>query len=153
MQMEGRFLGKYYSLAKISLLDFTSADIYFHSNKILGTKLTDTLTRENAHDKLRNYIFSPKVPDSFENYIKSNVVDKLERGRYFILVMPMGINAFDENLLKRIALDDKMYKNISMHYLLTSKAAINLNKIVQKYFSTEAIIKKDEWEIYILKKV
>ncbi|HBH17608.1 MAG TPA: hypothetical protein DDX14_01430, partial [Cyanobacteria bacterium UBA9579] len=153
MPMEGRFLGKYYSLKDINLLDFTVGDICLDSNILLGAKLTDILTKENAHDKLRNYILSPKIPYSFENYIKTNVVDKLERGRYFIIVMPAGLKPFDENLLTNIAVNDKIYKNISLYYLLTSKAAINLNKIVQKYFSTEAIIKKDEWEIYILKKV
>ncbi|OGI29946.1 MAG: hypothetical protein A2287_05020 [Candidatus Melainabacteria bacterium RIFOXYA12_FULL_32_12] len=152
LPMEGKFLGKYYSLKDINLLDFTMADICLGSEKILGIEVLDILTRKNAHDNLKKYILYSKIPVSFENYIRKSVVSKLDKGRYFVTVMPIGMKPFDEDLLIKIARNDRIYKDISLYYLLTSRAAINLEKIEKKYFQTVKIIKKDGWEVHILKK-
>ena len=154
MPIGGKFLSKYYNDAQ--MFPFEIGKIY-RSNReslkeYLGDDIPGTLTRDNAYQLFRNFIKSDYVPSAFTRYIRNGVIDKLDKGRYVVIVVSKCYSGYSNDELKYMAGNDNVYKTSSLTFMINSKMVIDLLEVCYKDLTPIAVIRQWSWEIHILKK-
>lgn len=155
MPFSGRFLSRYFDA---NILDFDFSDIYIRNKNnslsmILPNKVVSSLTKKNAREKLKPYIFSTEVPKGLENYLYKNVYNKLEKGSHFVVVINKNYY-FGNNLMQKMRKKNSTYLKIPLHHILYTKFISHLLAFSFKNLSFKTVVDApdDVWEIYFFTK-
>lgn len=151
----GEFFNKYLG---VNLLNLEFSDIYVRNKNnslsmILPQKTISKLTKKNAREELKPYIFSSEIPKGLEGYLFKNVYNKLEKGRYFVVVINKNYY-FRNNLMQKMQKNNSIYLKIPLHHILYTKCVSHLLEFSFKNlaFQTIADAPDDVWEVYFFKK-
>ena len=154
MPYGSKFLGKYYH-KKVNLLEFDVVDTFQGNKKgtlehVFDPELIKTLTRDNAYSELQAYISSPRPSKALTDYVNSHL-QKIERGRFFVLIISRGIAGFSNDDLRKIT-KSNLYRKQSMMFMLSSKSQNDIIEIASKKLIPVNLINDGIWEIYVFKK-
>jgi hypothetical protein len=142
----GQFLSMYYT-KKYSTWDFYQGE--FRTFTQVNKK---PITRENLREKLK-YYFRLNNPDKiFENYFKENALNKLERGRYLVMVTSRRISLYPANVLSEITNHDNVYNKQSIWFMLSSKTSNDVILLSNKYLKKVDDVTDGVWRINVYKK-
>ena len=94
MPYGGRFLYKYYDKVPVADFDFISAFLGAQQDFLLRVADKETiksLNQKNAYDRLKSYITSPLPSEETKKWLKTNIIDKMAKNRYEIIVISRGV--------------------------------------------------------------
>lgn len=151
------FIHKYYPYEKGQILRFDLIDIYHQLEKnelkkVLTGDMIKSLNRNNSKDLLRDYITSYQPAEPLIGYIKSEVINKLPKNRYFILITKKGYEKIDYEKLNDLIQHDYEYKHISFIEYLFLKTNCDVLEISKNNLNFIENKQEKGWEIFVFKK-
>ncbi|MDD3014580.1 MAG: glycosyltransferase family 39 protein [Candidatus Gastranaerophilales bacterium] len=124
---------------------------------LLGEKLTTKLNGDNSYGIFKDYAAYSEPSEAMEKYVKNNIVKKLDKSQFFIIVKDKDIAFFNRKEIE-YQLYENPYayfpsKSKSMYFMLYSKALNDFIIVGNKYLKLINVKKSGLFEIYIFKKI
>lgn len=155
MPFAGTFLTKYIN---VRVLDSDFSDTYIRNKNnslemILDKNLIKKLNKNNAKEELKPYIFTPKIPAKYKEYLMQNVYNKLQKGHYFAVVVNANYY-IDYGIMQKMKINDKIYNNIALLYILYTKMVSHTLGFSIENLKLVKIVRSpgDVWLVYIFQK-
>lgn len=98
---------------------------------------------------LKKYTLAREPYPSINTLITSNVINKLEKGRYFTIIRHKWEFSKNESKLFTIAGDDKRFKKESMYDMVGSKILNDMEKIASEHYELVSTIYSCDWVIKV----
>jgi hypothetical protein len=108
-----------------------------------------SVNAKDSYSEFKNYLLSPNPPASFENYFKKNIINKLKRHRFLIIITHRSFAPYEDEWIQQNIINEKIYRKQALSYLLTSKISANSRKIAARYMRSFLNVKSKNWEVYI----
>ena len=137
------------------MVPFNIFDLEYNStaDKFIDKKLLLSLTKNNIYDRLKEYIASPAIPIVMENYMDKEILHKLDKNRYIVIVLaPMLQGLLNEKALNYMVRNDTIYKTIPIFPLVSSKVMNSLYIFIIEHFKFVSITQEGSWKVIVLQK-
>ena len=143
------YLKKYYDLEQVKLFDDITKlnfEKYISPEPLV---IEDFGNEQNT--KIRNFL-AADVSHYFEDLIKQNFIDQLEKGGRLMVIINTGVVSADNIFIQNHVFDEDLYEQKPALSLIFSKIAINALSIFEKELKPVSMAKKYAWEVYLFEK-
>ncbi len=131
--------------------------VYFYRqkeilNKIFDEEFIESVNKKNAREKLKNFISAEEPSERFENYLKKELIDKMQENQRLGIYINRKTARFKPEELQQIIENNKEYYDKSLARMLISKTSNDILKICKKYLKLVNSKDKTCIEIYLFQK-
>lgn len=150
----GKYLDRYYEKTQTFPLDVgeISTDKDQITPQVLNKQQIKMLSQTTAPIIFRNYIASPDIPPAFEKYIKKELIDKLQKGRYVAFIMMRPYLPYTKAELLDIAGNDAAYNSQIFGNMLRTKTTYNIFDVISSFLKPVAYESQGSMDIIIFQK-
>jgi hypothetical protein len=152
-----RYVKDYFPKYTSIILPIDLEYLYFYRDRemlgnIFDPAFIEGVNKQNAREKLKNFISSKEPPEKFENYFKKEFIDKMPEGARLAVYINRMTGRFKEEELEQITASEKLYSEKSLARMLISKTSNDIIRICRKNLTLIELQKSQGKEIYLFKK-
>lgn len=143
----GEFFKHYYLPKYGKVIDFSIYKMPYYPDIVTGNLIEKF--EIDRYAAFKKYFINKTLFPSMKNYFQTNIVDKLESKRYFIIIRDYGDFSKTNNEMFDIANSSERYKNADLIGMINSKFINDLEKLSAQRYNLISSTRKGWWLIEV----